>query len=176
MTLFELMVVVSIIAILATIAVPLFMKTTRRAKAAEVPAMFAEFKLRQQQYYTENGSFLSTGGYPGAPDENDAYPAVPSGPDMATPITLPDSWKALRMQPDKQSLYCSYVTIAGAPSDNPAGFARAGSFGMTASETDWFFLIAECDFDGVVANRDTDNSWYFTNSDTDRIAIQNEGR
>ena len=175
-TLIELMIVVAIIAILAGVAVPLFMKSQKKAKAAEVAAIFTEFKLREEGFYNENGRYLSTGGYPNpaAPDETDKHPAVPAGPSKPVPIApLPDSWKALRLQTDKQNLYCSYVSIAG-DADDPANLgAVATSFDMTvAPKTDWYYLIAECDFDGDVAT----NSFYFTNSENDRIAVQDEGK
>lgn len=169
MTLVELMIVVAIIGILAAVAVPMFLKTTRRAKSSEVPAVFAEFKLRQQQYHTENGDFLSTG-----TSETDYHPAgAPAGPD--TPSTIEPvraEWKALRMHVDKQTLYCGYVSIAGrAGEDSKIGTVAQG-FGMTAAPgEDWFYVIAECDFDGT-----SENSFYMTRSDADGFARQNEGK
>ncbi len=130
--------------------------------------MIAEFKLRQTQYQTENGSYLSSGA-----DETDTHPAAPAGPD--TPVSIapvPATWTALRMQPDKDALYCAYVTIAGDANDNANIGAKAGAdFGFTAPNVDWFYVLAECDFDG-----DATNSFYFSSSYTDGIASQNAGR
>jgi type II secretory pathway pseudopilin PulG len=162
------MIVVAIISILVSVAVPMFTKTTRRAKSSEVPAMLAEFRLRQQQYQTENGEYLSTG-----VNDTDYYPVTPAGPDTPTIIAPPQSWTDLRMQPDKAALYCAYVSIAGEAGINSnIGVTAANSFGMAAPPVDWFYVIAECDFDGDTTN----NSFYFVRSDMDGIAKQNEGR
>lgn len=161
------MIVVAIIAILASIAVPMYMRTIRRAKASEVPAMFAEFKTRQQGYYTENGVYLSSGA-----GENDTHPISPAGPDTpATIAPIPDSWKALRIQSDKTALYCAYVTIAGLADNGGTIGAKAAAFGMTPPKTDWFYVLAECDFDGKPTN-----SFYFTSSELDTTVIENQGR
>jgi len=175
MTLLELMIVVAIIGILVGVAVPLFMKTTKKAKAeSEVAAIFAEFKLRQEGYYNENGRYLSTGGFPGpAVDESDAHPDITASSGAPDPISpVPDSWKALRIQTDKTALYCSYVSIAGKGNDPDGniGTIASSDFSMATPVTDWYYLIARCDVDGngVV------ESIRFTNSESDTIAVQNQ--
>ena len=166
-TLIELMVVVAIAGILATVAVFSYTKYVQRAKASEVPAMFAEFHLRQEQYQAENGQYLSTGA------SNTAYhPATPSKPDEApNPVNpMPATWLALRMQPDKNSLQCSYVSIAGTPSDipnPPAPFTF-----VPAPVTNWYYLIATCDLD----DNSVVNSFYFSRSGVEGIAKQNPGQ
>ncbi|HWM85814.1 MAG TPA: hypothetical protein VNO33_08245, partial [Kofleriaceae bacterium] len=67
----ELMIVVAIVGILASLAVFMFTRHVAKAKASEVPAMFAELKLRQQQFHLENEEYLSTGA-----DDTAAFPSV----------------------------------------------------------------------------------------------------
>lgn len=166
MTLIELMIVVVIIGVLVSVAVPMLTKTTNKARASEVPAMFAEFQLRQGQYYAENGSYLSTG-----VDESETYPAAPGGKNPVALGTVPATWTALRMQPDKNAVYCAYVAIGGNAGAAPG--AEAQAFGMAAAPpTDWYYLLAECDFD----NDPAVNSLYFTSNDLDAIASRNQGR
>lgn len=168
MSLIELMVVVAIAGILATVAVFSYIKYTQRARASEVHAMFAELRLRQEQYQAETGQYLSTGA-----NETTYHPAAPSGPDAPNPVNpMPAEWLALRMQPDKTHLYCSYVSITGPGGGGSIG-PVANSFGMLAPPlTNWYYLIAECDLDGDPAV----NSLYFSQSDVDGTAVQNKGR
>jgi len=166
-TLIELMIVVAIIGILASVAVYMYTRTTSKAKvSSEVAAMFAEFELRQEEYYSENGEYFSMG------TEADAYPATPAGTKTPTVIAMPAEWQTLRMQPKNTALYCSYVTVAGTAGVAPGG-AIATSFGFnTAPDTDWYYLVAECDADDNSAV----NSLYFKSNDMDRTASQNVGR
>ena len=169
-TLVELMIVVAIIAILVTIAFPFFSKTTRKARASEVPAMFSKIKIKQGQYQSENGVYLSTGA-----GETDYFPATPAGGDRPQDVgTLPDTWTQLRLQPDDNTLYCSYVTIAGERGDDANIGPVAQGFGFTQAPDDnnWFYIIAECDFDDNSAV----NSLYFTSSEMSGHATQNDGR
>ena len=167
-TLLELMIAVAIVGVLAAVAMFTYTRYVRKARSSEVPAMFAEFRLRQEQFHAENGTYLSTGA-----DETDLHPAAPSGPDNPNPIApIPATWAQLRINTDKAVLYCAYTNIAGPGGGGTIG-AIANSFGMTAAPaSNWFYMIAQCDLDGD----STTNSTYFARSDLDGIARQNEGR
>jgi len=170
-TLIELVIVVAIIGILATIAVFMFTKTKDKATAdAEVNAMFAEFKNRQEAYYIENNAYQQTG-----TDEADMFPLTLVGGDTAQPLgDLPDSWDELRMTPDRTHVHCHYVSIAGAGGDTDAYIGpKAVEFGMTSvPDRDWYYLLAECDMD----NDSTENSYYFYRSDEDKNQRLNTGK
>ena len=171
LTLIELMIVVAIIGILAAVAVYMFTKTTKRVKVeSEIPAVFAEFKIRQEQFHTENGSYLSSG-----TDEDDKGPATPgdpnSGPNDIAP--RPATWDQLKLNFDKTAVYCSYVTIAGAGGDDTDIGAKANDFEMTAAPaTNWYYVLAECDADGKPGT----NSFYFQRSDASGTLSQAKGR
>lgn len=167
-TLIELMVVVAIIGVLATVAGYAYTRSISKARVAEVHAIFAEMRVRQEQYQAENGTYLSTG-----TSETDYHPAAASGPSTTTSILpMPPTWEELRMQPDKTSVHCAYVSIAGDGGDTSNIGAVAGTFGMsTAPATNWFYMIAECDFDGDPSV----NSLYFARSDVSGVAERNPG-
>jgi type IV pilus assembly protein PilA len=169
-TLMELMIVVAIVGILATLAVFMFTRHVAKAKASEVPAMFAELKLREQQYHLENESFLSTG-----TSDTDFFPSAtpPGSSPQSFDITTDAEWQALRINPDKTQLYCVYVARAGAGGDdtNVGSTASAAPFNLgTVPPINWFYLLASCDFDG-----DGTTSTYFTLSDTEGTIVSNPG-
>ncbi len=168
-TLLELMIAVAIVGVLATVAMFAYTKYIRKARSSEVPAMFAEFRLKQEQFHAENGTYMSTGA-----DDTDYHPASPAGPDNPNDIApLPQEWIDLRINTDKAFLYCSYVAIAGDASDATNIGAKANDFNMTtAPATNWFYLIAECDLD----SDPTQNSFYFARSDLDGLAKEDDGR
>ncbi len=185
-TLMELMIVVAIVGILATLAVFMFTRHVAKAKASEVPAMFAELKLRQQQFHLEFEEYLSTGS-----SDSDFFPsATPPGSspqsfDLTTSDVPPapqdtkypgPSWQTLRINPDKTQLYCVYVSRAGAGGDgtNVGTTASAAPFNLGGAlvvpAINWFYLLASCDFDG-----DGNTSTYFTLSDTEGTIVANSG-
>lgn len=169
-TLIELMITIVVVAILAGIGVVAYEKVTDSAHAdAEVARLFTELSMREDQYYAENGTYLSTG-----TGEDDKWPAAPAsegGPNALTP--LPATWQALAVNPDSGSAYCSYVVIAGAAGDPSNLGAKAADFGLTtAPAKDWFYVLAECDFDGD----STLNSFYFKRSSASVTQSENEGK
>lgn len=165
-TLIELMVTVAIIAVLAAVAIPQFTKTTRKSRAAEVQAVFAELHQRQQEYHFANGSYFSTGS-----SEAATFPATP-GAKAQSIATLPATWVTLKVRPTYQNLYCGYVTIAGTAGDAAGLGAKAGEFGLvSAPNTDWYYLLAHCNLDGNTAR----DSYYFAWSGDPTVKKQNEG-
>jgi type II secretory pathway pseudopilin PulG len=165
--LIELLIAVAIIGVLTAVAVFMYTKTIRKAKTSEVSAMMAEFKARQEQYSVENGVYLSSGA-----NEGDTWPIAPAGPDTPVGIgAVPATWTSLKMNPGYTELYCAYVTIAG-PAGGGAIGPKAIDFGMvTPPTTNWFYVLARCDFDSNPA----DFSYYFTRSDIAGMAIEGAG-
>lgn len=182
-TLVELVVVVAIVGILAGVAIFMFTRQTRKAKASEVVAMFGEMKVREQAFYLENDTYLPTGA-----DDDDYFPstAPPAGGTQTYDLTVSDpppspyvdtfpgpAWKSLRINPDRAELYCVYVAMAGEGGDdtNIGPKASLAPFNLvTAPTSDWYYLMAECDFDG-----DGTPSRYFTTGENKKNIVENEG-
>jgi len=59
-TLAELMVVVSIVAILAAVATPAYINYVNRSKQGHAASMLLTARLEQEEFYTDNGRYAST--------------------------------------------------------------------------------------------------------------------
>jgi type II secretory pathway pseudopilin PulG len=153
--LLEVMLVVVIIAVLAAIAVPLFMSEEQTTKGeSESLQMFTALGLAEESYMLENGTYLSTGA-----NETDAWPIAPNRvPQPLQPY--PATWTSLKVAPPIPSTRCTYVVIAGQPGD-AAGPQAIGSFGFTPpTATAWYYLLAHCDGD----NDPTVDGYFFQSS------------
>jgi prepilin-type N-terminal cleavage/methylation domain-containing protein len=134
-TLVELMIVVTILGILATIAVPLYKGYIYRSKASEAIGFLNEIKQRQEAYRADFRQYLNVSGTVTNwwPDAN------PGGSQRAWP-TEP-MWNFLGAQPPGRSTYFSYVTVAGPPGTDPSFFGADSSLGY-AGDDYWFIARA----------------------------------
>lgn len=165
-TLIEILIAVAIVGVLAGLAIMRFGSQTRRSRASEVNAVFAELRVRQEQYHLENGVYYSTGG------EAAIHPAAP-GPRSQPIAPVPAAWQPLRVKPPLSRVYCGYVTVGGRGGDGTNLGQKAVDFGFdTAPATDWYYLLARCDLDGDAAV----DSFYFSSSTDTRILKENDGR
>ncbi|MGE0871661.1 MAG: prepilin-type N-terminal cleavage/methylation domain-containing protein [Kofleriaceae bacterium] len=159
-TLIELMITVAIIAVLAAIAIPSFFKESRKSKAdSEVSAMFAELIAREEQYKSDNGSYLAAAACPST--------TSPSGSASSACLASGSPWALLRVSPPVK-LLCKYEISAGAASVTatiPTGFS------FTQPVTPWYTILATCDMDGSSAV----NATYFASSVDTKIQKQNAG-
>lgn len=57
-TVIELMIIVTIIGILAAIAIPNYTQYLRRGKAAEATATLADLRIRMEQFYQDNRTYV----------------------------------------------------------------------------------------------------------------------
>jgi len=165
-TLLELMVVVTLVGVLAAIALPSFTGESRKSRGdSEVGAFFGELAVREEQYALENGKYLSTGA-----SETTTYPATPT-PSTQPLTTLPATWQTLKVRSPESAARCGYVVIAGTKTDT-AGSMATTSFGFIVPAKNWFYILAHCDLDGVT----TTDSYYFMSNDDAQIKKLNWGK
>ena len=62
-TLIEIMIVIAIIGILASIALPAYTEYVRKAKVIEAPSTLANLKVKMEQYFQDNKTYEDTGGF-----------------------------------------------------------------------------------------------------------------
>ena len=141
-TLIELMVVVAIVAVLAAVMIPMFMKEGTRAKAkSEVSPMFAELSHKEDQYKQENGTYKNAAACPSA--------ASASGTDVTTVCFSSGSdWSLLRIVPSEKKLTCSYVVTTGKSTDVPSAPSWVttckGCGTLATPTTSWYYIVATC--------------------------------
>ena len=88
-TLIELMVVVAIIGILATIAIPSYAEYVQRSRIIDATSKLGDYRVRMEQYYMDNRRYTDVNGACGAavPPTNSspfAVTCVPNGPNAYT--------------------------------------------------------------------------------------------
>ena len=118
-SLVELMIVVAIMAILAAIAIPSFMRFSMKSKTSEATGNLSAIRTAQESYKAENDVYLVCAGTPGA---------WAAGAGASTPIAWAGggiaSFTLIGFEPDGNVRY-QYAVAAG--SVNPIATAFSGS-------------------------------------------------
>lgn len=114
-TLIELMIVVAIIGILASIAMPAYTDYIKKGKAAEAPSNLANLKVRMEQYYQDNRTY---DGGPCAPASDAKHFAYSCDEATATTFVLvadgKDEMSAFQYKVDQNNVKSSiYDGVAG---------------------------------------------------------------
>ncbi|MHB8876934.1 MAG: type IV pilin protein [Myxococcaceae bacterium] len=103
-TLIELLLVISVIGILVTLAVPGYQAIVYRARAAEPRAMLPAIANAELAYFRDHGKFLAAS--PSTPDGK--IPSVPLAFDRTRP-----GWKELGVRADGVLRYSYQVVLKG---------------------------------------------------------------
>lgn len=129
------MIVVTVIGVLAAIAIPSFIGYVYRARAAEAVTFLAEIRQRQESYRAEFGQYCDVSG--------GSWSFTPASIPGVNPVAWPGgaNWGQLGAAPDTEIRF-QYATIAGAPGTTPPG-----GLGYDGSDF-WFVSEARADLDG----------------------------
>lgn len=179
-TLVEMMFVVAVIGILATVAVVAYTKNVKKAHAAEVPQVLGELRSREEMYAAEKGRFLpvcpNPSGTPVAVSdcaEGDWFPATLPGKGNIQSYTLPQRWLDLKVNMTSQGLYCQYEVVSGLANDRTQ-MSTWGTlmWGAATPTRNWFNLMAQCDWDGSSLVK----SQYYSRDDWSELGKVNDGK
>ncbi len=165
-TLVELAVVVTIVGVLAVLAVVGYRRITLTSKITEAENMVNGIRIAQEQYKSDRGIYLNLGATPcptGATGGNKAQWDTACNGGNAT-------WASLPVHADGPVLF-QYWTVAGPPGAIPSG----GFVNTAAANTSnpWYVVIAQADLnnDGVAGLYTT----VWTSSFGNQVFKRNEG-
>jgi prepilin-type N-terminal cleavage/methylation domain-containing protein len=148
MTLVELMIVVVIIGVLASIAGVGYGMYVRRSRAQEARTMLASIASREDAYRAEFARFCAAGRTSGTPPTSlgvgSAWPVSSPGPIATDFLTgMPVEWAQLGFRPTGLVRY-RYVVITGTPATAPPG---EPGFGSSPNQDIWYIAEAYGDLD-----------------------------
>jgi type IV pilus assembly protein PilA len=187
-TLIELMIVVVIVGILATLAVVGYRRLIQSSHVSEATGMVQSIRVAQESYHSETQQYANISScFPsGVNAATCLYPATPVygiattwGAPCTSGCNSPWDWSMLPVHVDGPVLF-GYATQGGPPASTANGtnvpaspVANGISLNFpTAPTTDWFVIAAEADLDNNPANF-TD---VFTTSWSNQVWISNEGQ
>jgi prepilin-type N-terminal cleavage/methylation domain-containing protein len=180
-TLIELMIVVAIIAVLATIAGTAYRRYMDAGRTAEAMAMLGEIRSKEEAYRAEfsvysgwsAGSELATNSLPAVDNTTCTGGGTKEPCHKPLPATYTGTWaywKGLGINPGRNDLYCGYIVNFG-NNGTVAGTIGQGLLGNgTLTVGPWWYAVAICDNDGVT----TKNATFATASTTTAVSAQNE--
>jgi type IV pilus assembly protein PilA len=177
-TLIELMIVVVIVGILATLAVVGYRKLVQSSHVSEATGMVQSIRVAQESYHSETQQYASvdvalTDYYPNPP----LYQRYTAWGAACTTCTGGIPWSALPVHVDGPVLF-GYATVAGLAGVAPAT-AQVDVNGTplvfpVAPTTDWYIIAACADLDGNAT--EPNNTHVYGTSWTNQIFVDRSGQ
>jgi prepilin-type N-terminal cleavage/methylation domain-containing protein len=143
-SLLEMMAVIAILMVLATVAMVSYKGYMRKARVQEGIAFLMDIKMKQETYFMTYSRFVDTGTNP-----DDMYPALPFAPqpwatagapwDCASPPNNPvQAFCDLGIRPSSESTFFQYVTMGWEPGDPLPPASPDGPYVSDATRRWWF--------------------------------------
>jgi type IV pilus assembly protein PilA len=178
-TLIELMIVVVIVGVLATLAVVGYRRIVLASHVSEATGMVQKIRVAQEEYFGETRQYanLSTSLSTFYPQASPSFSVGVTGWGGACggQCNANMDWSFLPVHVDGPVLF-GYATVAGPPGQAPVP-AKIVANGQTMTfpsspQTDWFLVAATCDLDGNGAP----NTSVYTTSWWNTVFIDQEGQ
>ncbi|HLZ09165.1 MAG TPA: prepilin-type N-terminal cleavage/methylation domain-containing protein, partial [Chloroflexota bacterium] len=173
-TLVELMIVVAIVGILATLAVVGYRKLVQSSHVSEATGMVQNIRVAQEGYHSETQTYANVSN-----SLADYYPAAPKygtvtvwGAPCTNCKDVP--WAVLPVHVDGPVAF-GYATVAGRAGDAiPAAPNVAANPFPANVTTDWYVVAADGDLDGN--STEPNNTHVLGASWTNQIIVDREGQ
>lgn len=170
-TIIELMVAVTILMILTTVAVVSYKRSMRKGRMTEAIAMLGDIKMKQATYFSLYGQYVDTSASASSFTDSDYYPTEIGGGGKTWEIVCPDDqssfpgWCSLGTRPaNPNDVNFQYVTVGWATGDGDPPSAY-----IMDPNRHWWFAVARGDLDdnGVF-------STFILSSEIPEAVVQNE--
>jgi type IV pilus assembly protein PilA len=174
-TLVELMVVVVIVGVLATLAVAGFRKLVNSSHVSEATSMVQNIRVAQEAYHAETQRYANVSNslldyYPNPP----LYQRVTAWGGPCTNCTQDAKWSDLPVHVDGPVRF-GYATIAGLPGTAPPAAPNGSTLVFPAQPTsDWYVVAADGDLDGDPT--EPNNTHVYTSSWSNQVFIDHDGQ
>ncbi len=193
-TIIELMIVVTIIAVLATIAGTSYRRYMDSGRTAEAMSMLGEIRAKEEAYRAEFNTYANWSG--DSELESKALPAVDNVtcvggtvkepcwkqiPTNTATATAPwPLWNALGINAPKMQMQCGYILNSGLATGGagvgfPTNTIGQNLLGSSAVGVIWWYAIGVCNNDGSGSTVGA-NATFSTASSTTVVSAQNEHR
>jgi type IV pilus assembly protein PilA len=172
-TLIEMMIVVVIVGILATLAVVGYRKLVQSSHVTEATNMVQSIRVAQEAYHSETQQYadISTSLSSWYPQASPTGRLVTAWGGACSQCVVPtDGWSILPLHVDGPVAF-GYATKAGAPNTKPGTLAplpsdiSASITLPTTSDTEWYIVTAMCDIDAA----GTPNTYVATTSWSNQV-------
>ncbi len=189
-TAIEVLVALSIVTLLGTLAVVGFQRHVIGKRVAEATSMLSELASKEEAYRAGGGRFLALrADGDGAIPSRDELPAAfyPQSADSVqlasarTPTLVddatlwPPAWRTIGVRPRSELSYCTYLVNAG-ERGRPDPSLRFGSALITTdSDGPWYYALAVCNLEGHAEYPDG-VTVFGVSSENGRVQVFNEGR
>ena len=177
-TLIELMIVVVIVGILATLAVIGYRQIVNTSHVSEATSMVQNIRVAEEAYYSETQQYASlsasipsnlTGWYP----QNPVYGIMTGWGAACSTCGGAVAWSVLPLHVDGPVLF-GYAAIANSAITNaPTSLSpyNGGTLSITVPATDWYIIGAAADLDGNTSNWTS----VYAVSWSNQVFVSNEG-
>jgi Tfp pilus assembly protein PilE len=189
-TAIEALVLLSIVALLGTLATVGFKRHVVGKRVAEATSMLSELASKEEAYRAGGGRFLALradgdGAVPSRDEPPGAfYPQAADSVQLAsarTPTLLddaalwPPAWRTIDVRPRSVLSYCTYLVNAG-ERGRPDPSLRFGSALITRdSGGPWYYALAVCNLEGNASYPDG-VTVFGVSSESGRVRAFNQGR
>ena len=150
-TLIEVMMVVVIIGVLATLALVGFQRHLRSGRLVAGQEFISRIQAREESYFQQWGFYVSSSAsfFPG-------LGSAGSEPEAKPWTAVPAEWVTLGARPENDTSYFSYLVVASAAAGGHALDGVAGALGVPAQPAaggpldphPWYYVVGHGDLDG----------------------------